>query len=152
GETADENRYIRDSIFFRNFNQGIHLYSTAAGVYVNGMHIEGNFFFNNGDASQKLFVGTVAQPCQRKPIVNNCFYFNPGDSRTAIRLGYVALNNTGLELKGNDVAGGSTSVLINEWQNVTLTGNALFGSKERLVQISRSGGFSTFDFLCNSNA
>ncbi|HEY2952188.1 MAG TPA: hypothetical protein VGK40_06385, partial [Verrucomicrobiae bacterium] len=29
GETAAENRYIRDSIFFRNFTQGIHLYSTA---------------------------------------------------------------------------------------------------------------------------
>lgn len=152
GGTADENRYIKDSIFFRNFNQGIHLYSTAAGVYVNGMYIEGNFFFNNGDASQNLFVGTVAQPCERISIINNCLYFDPGESGTGIRLGYGALNNTGLELKGNDVVGGSTSILINEWQGVTLSGNSMFGSKERLVQISRTGGFSAFDFLCSSNA
>src|SRR6185295_623594 len=148
GERAEENRYIKDSMFFRNFTQGIHLYSTAAGVYVNGMHIEGNIFFNNGDASQNLFVGTVAQPCERISIINNCLYFNPGDSGIGIRLGYVALNNSGVELKGNDVVGGSTGLLINEWQRVTLTGNSILGSKERLVQISRSGGFSSFDFLC----
>jgi hypothetical protein len=150
-ETAQENRYIKDSIFFRNFTQGIHLYSTAAGVYVSGMHIEGNFFFNNGSPSQNLFVGTLVQPCERISILNNCLYYNPGNGCTGIRLGYVALNNTGLELSGNYVVGGTTSLLINEWQNVSLSGNFLLASQERLLQISRTGGFATFDYRCDTN-
>src|SRR4029077_2076256 len=42
--------------------------------------------------------------------------------------------------------------LLNEWQNVTITGNSLLGSRQRLVQISRTGGFGAFDYLCNNNS
>ncbi len=151
GETRDENRYIKDSIFFRNFTQGIHLYSTGAGVYVNGVHVEGNIFFNNGDAKENLFIGTVAQPCERIDVRNNVTYYTPGEDGTGIRLGYGALGNTNLVVRDNYIVGGSTSLRVEDWLGVTIVGNAMLASNERLIQMNYGSGAPILSYLCNSN-
>ncbi|HEY2953280.1 MAG TPA: putative Ig domain-containing protein, partial [Verrucomicrobiae bacterium] len=107
--------------------------------------------FNNGAGKENLLVGTVAQPCERISVINNCAYFDPGASGTGIRLGYGALNNTGATVQDNYVVNGSTSLLMNEWTSATIKGNFMLGSKQRLVQISQTGGFTSFDYLCNDN-
>jgi hypothetical protein len=151
GQDRNENRFIKDSIFFRNFTQGLHLYSTAAGVYVNGCQIEGNIFFNNGDNKENLFVGTVAQPCERIKASNNCSYFDPGSSGTGLRFGYGALNNTNLTVQDNYVVGGSTSVRLDDWLDVTFAGNTLIGSRSRLLQMNYGSGLLPLDYRIDLN-
>jgi hypothetical protein len=120
---------ITDNVIFNNFGFGIHAYTEAGSLY--GFHIEGNVAFNNGSATRQgyhydnILVGG-RRPAGRVAVIANYTYYTPGKGGQN-RLGYRSPNED-VVVKDNYFAGGSPVVQLLGWENVTMTGNVLYGA------------------------
>lgn len=126
-ETATPFR-IHDCMIFNGFNFGIHAYGEAGRVQ--NIEMVGNVVFNNGAAQQSPFrkdnilVGAFT-PLEMIVLRENLSWAAAPGERSVALGRYNDTNNQGLILIDNYLVG-ETKVL-NEWQNVTLTGNTFYG-------------------------
>jgi len=119
------NRFIEDTITFRNFTTGMKAYTE--GGWANGFVFRGNTTFDSGD--RILFVSARDNPVQSVLFEENYTYRPKTDSRYNVHLGYANVDQVKAEVKNNYFVGGASDVMYFErWRDATVTGNTIVGT------------------------
>lgn len=131
---------ISDSIWFRNFTQGIDGFGTAAAV--NNFTVDGNISFDND--SHDIFFGTEEIQIQNLKLLGNYIYRKPGDGIWAVRLGYQSPAQDVLIENNYLVSRGNPALSISGFQQATVKNNTFY-SQERVINFENSsyGGYSS---------
>jgi hypothetical protein len=118
---------IIDSIIFNGFAFGVHAYAGGVGQ-LNGIHMIGNTWFNNGaaqtigDRKDNVLVGGVNGTSNILLQENMGWAFSPAERSVA--LGRYSDLNQDITLIDNYLVGNTK--LFNTWQSVTMTGNTFY--------------------------
>ena len=122
-QNQDGTRLISDVISFRNFTDGMKVYTE--GGYANGYTLEGNVSFDNADFN--IFATAMKFPMERLRVVNNFTWREPEDDRHSIQIGYYPKQRDATILD-NYFAGGAGEVLaIKNMSTLNVKGNTIIG-------------------------
>src|SRR5262249_23703464 len=122
-QNQDGSRLIGDVISFRNFTDGMQLYSE--GGYANGYTLEGNVTFDN--AQFNMFATTMKFPMERLRVVNNFTWREPEDDRRSVQIGYYPKQKDATIID-NYFAGGTGPVLaIKYLASLNVKNNTIIG-------------------------
>lgn len=125
-DAAQPSRIV-DSIISNGFAFGIHAYSAGVGQ-LDGIHMIGNIWFNNGaaqtigDRKDNVLIGGVNGSSNILLQENMGYAFSP--TERSVALGRYSDLNQDITLIDNYLVGATK--LFNTWQSVTMTGNTFF--------------------------
>jgi uncharacterized protein YkwD len=130
---------IVDNIVFNQYGYGIHAYTERGKI--KGFHLEGNTIFGSGSVAYpsesdepNILIGGY-QPAERVVLRNNAIY-HPLTNLFAINCQFfydTTKGNRGLTMENNYIAGGVYPVAIQEWADVSFTGNTIVGAKDLAI-------------------
>lgn len=130
----------KDNIMFNQFGYGTQVYSEPGDGGLMNITLEGNVSFNNGSlgaqyansGNANLLVGGW-QPAERSRVVDNMTYFSPGIGLNNMVMGFQDYANADLVLRDNYAVGGVNVLTVGQWQQLTASGNRMFGSNRLMV-------------------
>jgi hypothetical protein len=149
---------VVDNILFNQFNYGIHAYEMGDPSHLQNLYFEGNTSSNNGILSTNstganLFIGG-ANPAQNITIQSNYLYNSPSYAVVNMWPGYSGGHvDQDVRVRDNYIVGGSSDGAYYgyEWQNMTVTGNTIYGrGSDTLVRL-RPNGVGTSAYQWNNN-
>lgn len=132
-------KIARDNVIFDQFGFGIHGYAQTT-TTLKQLVIDGNALFNNGTPSDyenpnmQLGGTTVAD---NDTVTNNMAYYSPGvtsSNNGNIRIGYSSTANGTAVVRNNYVAGGTLTLDVGYWSNLTVQTNTLVAPTVVLAQ------------------
>jgi hypothetical protein len=133
-------KLIADNVFFNNLARGIQIYASPRNPGIRNIRVEGNASFDNGTisnavAARENLIFNAPVPTQGMVGIGNMLYF-AGSDGINLRTGkYAPQNNHDIELQDNYIVGGKVGLEMDEpWQQATVTGNFIAGSRD-LVQL-----------------
>jgi len=144
-------KLIADNVFFENLAYGIHAYATAHNPPQRNIHIHGNVAFNNGTISHRyrakgnIIVGGDV-PMSGMEVTDNLLFF-PGVAGENLRLGYGAVANGDVVVRGNVVWGGETALRIGAgtWTSLGVENNSLGGARQIVSATGVDVPYDSFD-------
>lgn len=133
----ETDKRVEDCVFFNNMANGIHAHETNP---QRNVVIRGNISFNNGTIDPQanpngsnLLVRGVGGSSGGQ-VLDNILYFSREDDGENLRVGDGnAAHNQDIVVRGNYVVGGSTVLLVNQWEQLTVQDNVLIGSASKAV-------------------
>lgn len=138
-------RYLTDNIWFRNFTEGIDVFTTNG--YANGYDIEGNISFDH-QASQNFWVGSQnVNPIERLKIISNYGYHRgpySTDPQTDFGLGYTTYN-IDAEVRDNYMVSNNVTFSPKNFETLLVTGNSIYlrgGSAQAQVNLEQNNKVS----------
>jgi len=121
---------LSDNVVFDQFGYGVHAYTDKGHGSLRNIHVEGNILFDNGvvagGGSANLLVGG-GEPAGGIVVNDNVSYVSPGVVSANVLLGYGAVRNADLVMRGNVAIGGSPVLRLRHWASVTATDNTWIG-------------------------
>jgi hypothetical protein len=129
-------KLIRDNIVFNQFRNGIQIFTDSGSEQLRNFLLEGNVWFNNGtltstnSSAVNILVGGK-EVADQITIQHDMTYFSPGLDVRNVRIGYNnTLQNGSVTLGDNYFVGGTTVLVFGYWDQATLGGNLLFGTRD----------------------
>jgi len=150
-------KQINDNIIFNQFDIGIHAYSQEKNT-LSGFHFEGNVSFNNGSISKErsvpnIFVGGGGGggdvSAERVALISNYTYRSVTQDMN-VQLGFDKTLNKDLICRDNYFLGGGDILFVKNWNQITMTGNALYGSGT-LVELPLAEDIQVSNHTWNNN-
>ncbi len=135
-------KWIVDNIVFDNLAYGIHVYVGSRHPFLSNVHVRGNTAFNTGAISRDGFqnanvlVGGDVRT-EHMTADSNMLYF-PGTAGRNLRLGMPRGDNRDIVVRGNYVAGGAVTLLMNGWATAEVVDNEFVGAAD-IVDLSTRG-------------
>ena len=114
-------RFIRDSIWFRNFTNGINVFATNG--HTVGFRIEGNIVFENPTSS--IFAGTESNSLEDLEIRDNATYYRPTNNSWSTIVGYTSPPNRNVTIAGNYFVSRNVALTTKNFRQVTVVSNTL---------------------------
>jgi len=136
-------KWIVDNIVFDNLAYGIHVYVGSRHPFLSDVHLRGNTAFNTGAISRdgfqnaNLLIGGDVRT-EHMSADSNLLYF-PGTAGRNMRLGMPRGDNRDILVRGNYVAGGAVTLLMNGWTKAEVVDNEFIGAGD-IVDLSARGG------------
>jgi hypothetical protein len=130
---------IKDNIMFNQFGYGVQVYSEPGDGGLVNITLDGNVSFNNSSISTQyntsgnanILMGGVV-PVQHGRVVNNMTYFSPGYGVQNFVMGFSTYANADATLQDNYAVGGSYTLAVGRWSQLTSRNNQLFGTSHVL--------------------
>ncbi|HWC73197.1 MAG TPA: right-handed parallel beta-helix repeat-containing protein [Gemmatimonadales bacterium] len=130
---------VKDNIMFNQFGYGAQIYSEPGDGNLVNITLDGNVAFNNGSlstewpnsSSANLLMGGEV-PVQQGRFVNNMTYFSPGTGIYNMRMGFENYSGNDITAQNNYGVGGTYVLAVGYWNQLTATGNRLFGTSHVL--------------------
>jgi hypothetical protein len=132
-------KIARDNVIFDQWGFGIHGYAQS-GTTLKQLVIDGNVLFNNGTPSDyenpnmQLGGSTIAD---NDTVTHNMTYYSPGVTSSAngnVRIGYSSTVNGTAVFSNNYIAGGTLTLDLGYWTNLTAQSNTILASTVVLAQ------------------
>lgn len=127
---------LRDNVVFDQFGYGIHAYTDKGHGALRDIHVEGNILFDNGvvagGGSANLLVGG-GESASGIVVNDNVSYVSPGVAGANVLLGYGAVRNADVVIRGNIAVGGSPVLRLRHWAAVTALDNTWTGAGNPVV-------------------
>jgi uncharacterized protein YjdB len=132
-------KIARDNVIFTQWGFGIHGYAQS-GTTLKQLVFDGNVLFNNGTPSDyenpnmQLGGSTIAD---NDTVTNNMAYYSPGVTSSAngnVRIGYGSTVNGTAVFANNYIAGGTLTLDLGYWSNLTARSNTILASTIVLAQ------------------
>jgi len=127
---------LRDNVVFDQFGYGVHAYTDRGHGALRDIHVEGNILFDNGVAggggSANLLVGG-GEPASGIVVSDNVSYVSPGVESANVLLGFGAVRNADVTMRGNVAVGGSPALRLRHWSAVTGRDNTWSGAGRPVV-------------------
>lgn len=120
---------IEDNIFFNSMMYGFHIYTEGGSI--KGFRIKGNILFNSGALGgsehnkTNMLIGGKGKPGEDIIVTENHFYHGIENGKN-VELGYKG-NNKDFIFKNNYITGGSSGLIVLNWEEVTVTNNRIAG-------------------------
>jgi len=136
-------KWIVDNIVFDNLAYGIHVYVGSRHPFLSNVHVRGNTAFNTGAISRdgfqnaNLLIGGDVRT-EHMSADSNLLYF-PGTTGRNLRLGMPRGDNRDILVRGNYVAGGAVTLLMNGWAQAEVVDNEFIGAGT-IVDLTARGG------------
>ena len=136
-------KWIVDNVVFDNLAYGIHVYVGSRHPFLSNVHVRGNTAFNTGAISREgfqnanLLIGGDVRT-EHMSADSNVLYF-AGTAGRNLRLGMPRGDNRDIVVRGNYVAGGAVTLLMNGWTNAEVVDNEFIGAAD-IVDLSARGG------------
>ena len=129
GQNQSGTKFIKDSIFFNQYGNGIQIYGSSS-AYLDNFHLEGNVSFNNGLVSQDGLSNNIllggGRVAQNPVLLNNFTYFPATGSGGANKLGYSAgCRNATVS---NNYFARKTVLQVRNCGDASITNNLMYGS------------------------
>ena len=138
-------KWITDNIVFDNLAYGIHVYAGSRHPYLSDVHVRGNVAFNTGTISPRgsqdanlLIGGDVLT--QHMTADSNLLYFPSTEGRN-LRLGMPRGDNRDILVRGNYIAGGAVTLVMEGWTNAAVTDNHFIGAAD-IVDLRTAGSLA----------
>jgi len=147
-------KWIVDNIVFDNLAYGIHVYVGSRHPFLSDVHVRGNTAFNTGAISRdgfqnaNLLIGGDVRT-EHMSADSNLLYF-PGAAGRNLRLGMPRGDNRDIVVRGNYVAGGAVTLLMNGWTKAEVVGNEFVGGGD-IVDLTARGPGSLTDHTWHGN-
>ncbi|HWC75755.1 MAG TPA: Ig-like domain-containing protein, partial [Gemmatimonadales bacterium] len=132
-------KVARDNVIFNQFGFGIHGYAET-NTQLKQLVFDGNAVFNSGTPSSyenpNMQLGglTIAD---NDTVTNNMTYYSPGVTSSGnggVRIGYNSTANGTAVFRNNYIVGGTLTLDLGYWSNLTVQGNTIAGPSVLLVQ------------------
>jgi hypothetical protein len=132
-------KIARDNVIFNQFGFGIHGYAES-NTQLKQLVFDGNVVFNSGTPSSyenpNMQLGglTIAD---NDTVTNNMTYYSPGVTSSGnggVRIGYNSTANGTAVFRNNYIIGGTLTLDMGYWANLTAQGNTIAGPSVLLVQ------------------
>ncbi|CAN5476402.1 hypothetical protein BH23BAC1_BH23BAC1_35070 [soil metagenome] len=124
-------KLIRDNIMFGGFGRAIQIYGVNGGL--NGFDINGNAIFNTSTLAKgstaSIIIGGESK-ADNVTIRNNYIYRGFSASGNGVQVHYGNTINGRLTMQNNKFIGGSPALSIKDWEQVSFSGNTVFGSTQ----------------------
>ena len=132
-------KIARDNVIFNQFGFGIHGYAES-NTQLKQLVFDGNVVFNSGTPSSyenpNMQLGglTIAD---NDTVTNNMTYYSPGVTSSGnggVRIGYNSTANGTAVFRNNYIIGGTLTLDMGYWANLTVQGNTIAGPSVLLAQ------------------
>jgi hypothetical protein len=146
---------VKDNIMFNQFGYGAQVYSEPADGGLVNITLDGNVAFNNGSVSTQygtsgnanILIGGMSS-VQHGRAVNNMTYFSAGYGVYNLVAGFSDYANGDMTLQHNYAVGGTYTLSVGHWSQLTATDNQLFGTGH-VLQV-RDTALSGYQWTANA--
>ncbi|MEM7344602.1 MAG: hypothetical protein AAF485_10190, partial [Chloroflexota bacterium] len=150
GQNQTGVKRIVDNIIFNQFSHGIHNFGSSS-ANLKGFHIEGNTLINNGSVNSAGWAPDILMgglTAASGITISNNYTYRSDTLDGSLQFGYPNQASQDITIQNNYFSGGGVILSIEEWAQLTFTGNKIYGESV-LAEIGT--GFNASGYTWHTN-